>query len=600
MKYKILTISILTLFIATSVFSQTRDHARFNKITKDYVINKDGSVDYTYHKELKLISTSSFDSDYGETFIIYNPKFQDLKINKSYTVRADGSIVNTPKNAFNPGLPFSCTDCERYNGFKEMIVTHTALEHQATIVLDYTIHTQAEFIKEFMEVIDFMEYCPVTEYVVSVAVPDDIKLNYNLLNASVEPKTTEKEGQTVYTWKLEEVKQSSAESYLQSSKEIYPSLVLSTFKDMQRAIFAFVNQEAFQNYSLPECKNVLADITNDTLPKIDNILAIRDYVTDNVHTNDINIKHNNYVLSSASTTWKSNCGNKAEKAILLTAMLNEAGFQAVPISFVNEAVFNSNVACLDMMNHFAVRVFVDNQSFIVYPDGDLKNSLETLFNEFPFYVLDAFAERVQIQKGNPIDRKIELKGNYSFDLEGKAKGDISCLINSKYIPYFNLLKDEKQAVSSISKLNGKSTDVNFTREKLQFKLDVEKVNLSKIGTGYFAFELPETNLGLSVNPAYLPTKRIENVNCGKTAESYSFTISLPEGSTLVSKAVDMKIEKPFGKMVVKITNDGKGTLTVVRELNITQDVITPADYADFRKMMVMWNDEIGKKIVFKK
>ena len=79
---------------------------------------------------------------FGETFITYNPDFQELIINEAYTIRKDGSKVETPRNAFNPMLPEGCTKCERLNGIRTMVVTHTALEYDAVIVLDYTIRSK--------------------------------------------------------------------------------------------------------------------------------------------------------------------------------------------------------------------------------------------------------------------------------------------------------------------------------------------------------------------------------------------------------------------------------------------------------------------------
>ena len=47
--------------------------AVFNKVAEAYTINNDGSTEYRYQKELKLNTHRSFDSMYGETFIVYNP-----------------------------------------------------------------------------------------------------------------------------------------------------------------------------------------------------------------------------------------------------------------------------------------------------------------------------------------------------------------------------------------------------------------------------------------------------------------------------------------------------------------------------------------------
>ena len=97
---KILTFIITVLISATTMLMAQQPDAEYKLLSKKYVLNNNGNVDYTYHKELKLNSQRAFFSIYGESFIVYNPEFQTLKINEAYTLRADGSRVDAPKNAF--------------------------------------------------------------------------------------------------------------------------------------------------------------------------------------------------------------------------------------------------------------------------------------------------------------------------------------------------------------------------------------------------------------------------------------------------------------------------------------------------------------------
>lgn len=55
------------------------------------------------------------------------------------------------------------------------------------------------------------------------------------------------------------------------------------------------------------------------------MLAIRDYVADNVHTNTLPIRYMNYIMASPYTIWQTNCATAFEKNLLLKSMLNAAG-----------------------------------------------------------------------------------------------------------------------------------------------------------------------------------------------------------------------------------------------------------------------------------
>ena len=72
---------ILSLFFAHFLFSQNENaDAIFEKFIKEFTLEADGSTSYREYKQLKLITQFSFNRLYGETFIIYNPEFQNLKI----------------------------------------------------------------------------------------------------------------------------------------------------------------------------------------------------------------------------------------------------------------------------------------------------------------------------------------------------------------------------------------------------------------------------------------------------------------------------------------------------------------------------------------
>ena len=126
-------ITILAVCMMATAFGKAPEKdAVYKLISKSYTLNTDGSTEFRKRTELQIFTRMTFDH-FGETFITYNPDFQELIINEAYTIRKDGSKVETPANAFNPMLPDGCTKCERLNGIRTMVVTHTALEYDARL-----------------------------------------------------------------------------------------------------------------------------------------------------------------------------------------------------------------------------------------------------------------------------------------------------------------------------------------------------------------------------------------------------------------------------------------------------------------------------------
>lgn len=140
--YYIVTLAMLILAFPVKAASE----AEFGKLTKAYTLHADGSQEMRVQKELTLFTHAAMNRVYGESFIIYNPEFQTLKIHDSYTRQKDGTIVKTPENALLEVLPSAAADALAYNGLKEMVVVHTGLELGATIYLDYSVVTRPEYV----------------------------------------------------------------------------------------------------------------------------------------------------------------------------------------------------------------------------------------------------------------------------------------------------------------------------------------------------------------------------------------------------------------------------------------------------------------------
>lgn len=230
---------ILSLLACFMLFAsaQAIPEAEFIKITKDYTFQPDGSYQIRYYKQLKINTHIAFNNLYGETFIIYNPKYQTVKINSSYTRQADGTIIKTPENAFNEVLPSNAADAPAYNHLRELVITHTGLEIGATIFLDYTLETKAGYLPDGImpETDDILEeLSPVKEYTINIDVPASYPLNYILTASQVKPKITEKGNMKQYSWQFKNIPAAANESKIPDS--VIPRLTTSCYESQLMAL----------------------------------------------------------------------------------------------------------------------------------------------------------------------------------------------------------------------------------------------------------------------------------------------------------------------------------------------------------------------------
>ena len=285
MKKFILT--LITLAFAITAMAQTQPDAEYNLIRRSYKVNKDGSMDIRYRKEIKLLRNRAITAyaDKGETFISYNPSFETLTINECYTIMADGTKVVTPQNAFVLQLPSECTDCGRLNDIREMAIVHTALEYNCTIVLDYTLHRNSSLL---VERFNLNQDCPVKRYEIRYA-DGHTQMEHNLPQTVNDPYMPVRKGYDV--------------EFQLGEKPVYTA-------------------EA----GLPAASTLLANLKKSNSKEY--IVAIRDWVVDNVHLNTVDLARVNYVMTAAHDVFTSNCGTYLDKTGLLAALLNEAGFKA--------------------------------------------------------------------------------------------------------------------------------------------------------------------------------------------------------------------------------------------------------------------------------
>lgn len=126
-------------------FPQPAPEAVYKNVEKMYAFDASGVCEFRQRTELRVNTLFAMNELCGETFIVYNPNFQRVKVHSAYTIMADGvTRVDVPENAFNTVLPKCAADAPAFNFLRELVITHTALEPGATIFLDYSVFHAAD------------------------------------------------------------------------------------------------------------------------------------------------------------------------------------------------------------------------------------------------------------------------------------------------------------------------------------------------------------------------------------------------------------------------------------------------------------------------
>ena len=318
--------------------ARAASEAEFRKLSKTYTLRADGSQEMRVQKELTLFTHAAMNGLYGETFIVYNPDFQKLEIHESYTRQKDGTVIQTPANAFVEVLPAAAANAPAYNQLKEMVVVHTGLELGATIVLDYSIVSKAGYLPELDVCCPVKELSPIKEFTFRLNVPAGKSVHYELLNASAQPSIAQREGMKSFTWTLKEVKPRpyaypSARGSMGQAQAVasgmMPVFVSSTWSRYDEALKSLKAQFQPGNRSVIEAK--VAELTRGIQGNPQAIRnAIARYMTELYQLGrcGVSLQDAGYRLRPASEVIRSAYGTQAELANLDVTLQQAAGLEA--------------------------------------------------------------------------------------------------------------------------------------------------------------------------------------------------------------------------------------------------------------------------------
>lgn len=545
---KIILSTLLLCFISLA-FAGPKYDATYKLISKSYTLNADGSMDYRYRKELQLHTKSAFDK-YGETLIWYNPDFQTLTINEAYTIRKDGSKVTTPENAFNPSLPASCTDCERFNVIREMVVTHTALEYDAIIVLDYTIHSNNFFMKDLYERINLYEDAPIDRYEIEASVPGDLIITENINGESNERTSAQK-----YTSVWTNLTQRPSDAYLQPNA--LPYIILRTPGTPNGVIEHITNQNAFTVSDATPFQETISQLTEGKTTTMQKVIALRNYIANNIHSNQVPLSYLNYVVASPATVWGSNCGTELEKNRLLQVLLN------------------------------AINIPSDLGLVLTATSPEPTSMLRLTIEGIDYYLSADNKGHISLEVDKPFGQFISLtnKNQRTFEVSS-FKNDVQANIHIG----LNNGKPEAEVI-----MNRNSIESPRNKYLIPQTLRPCGTTLQSIGNGYHQLIVSDNRYGNPIQAAYLNRNRTLPVFTSPSNESYVTQITLPSGARWITQASRIEHKYDKGSVVIDIAVDGQ-VLTLTRRLIIEESTITPKQYKAFRALIADWN--VAPRLIF--
>ena len=581
---------------------QKQSDALFQKITRTYTLNPDGSMDYQYQHELDLYTHFSFNRLYGETFIVYNPEHQKLKVNRSETKTAEGKMVPSPDNAFNEVLPRFAEGAPPYHQLREMVVTHTGLEKNSTIFLDYNLHTEAGFKPFLMEDALLSETSPVNELVIKVRFPKDKELNYQLLNAEENLNISNKGDMKEYKWVFSDLEATSKEDHQPAYSENLPRLLFST-ADFEQATSWLMDQFS---YDLPS--SIEAGV-EETLQgkenKMDSILAIRDMVANHINHFDIPLEYKGYTLHSNEQVLENNGGTTFEKTVVLSSMLQKIGVEATPVAIIPDSFHSKEMGNLKTWQEYYVQIHQQDKPIYLSAIHESRyNNLYDHAGEAHLLLDDEQGKAEVLNVEQPVSKK-HLEGSFTISPSLNIKGEVTADLSHCENPYLQMQENEEAAKSVLSPGFPTASLTEYTIDKMgpqesKITYNVKHRLSPDQQNGYRFISLPETETGLDHSHLDVLTGERDSpfAISWPVDVRYQYTIELPESMELVTEDVNIEKSGEIGELGIQI-QESDGRVTIDRHLKINEKIVSPEDYDTFREMITLWQKDKHRSLTIK-
>lgn len=547
------------LLMTTTVFGASE--AEYKKLAKTWTLNADGSQEFRYDMELTLFTHTAMNGTYGESFIVYNPQYQELKINSSYTKQKDGTIIKTPDNAFVEVLPRNAADAPAYNHLKEMVIVHTGLELGATIYLDYTVTSKPGYLPEVDIFEELLQSSPVKEYTLTIVIPEAKELAYTLTNNPAKASVKRSGGTCTTSWTLRNLPASSRAPFVYVKNGDVPFLAATTYASEGEALATLLKQ--FNPSGDPQLTTLAESLTEGEKKDEDKLEAILEYTTNHIANNGLTLDQTGYRLRPADAVISTAYGTEVEKANLLAGLLDGAGFKAEPMA-TYQAYADKGLA-LKAVDQLFVSCMVNGELYL-FSTSSTHRPQTVNFDRTPLFSL---------QTGKPVAIAVPQDYQIKSDIavrfkDGKVTTSTKESVGKELMPYFTTGNSENEQTAPL-----------------------------KVENGYATISLPDAEYGFSHLPyGYLNSQRKENLLIPRPVnEVYTYTIECPENMELRTPETDKTIRNAAGSLTISVKKNGR-TATVTRSLELNKQLYTPAEYKELRQLLTEWSDVNGKTLLF--
>jgi len=541
----------------------------------------------------------SFNRLFGESFITYNPDWQELNITKAETKSSTGEITKSPFNAYNKVLPGEVGQAVPYMNLREMVVTHTGLERNCEVNFGYSLTSKKGFYPGLIGKIIIGAHEPIKALEIVIKVPKETKINLYMSNNGPIGEKSTKDNFDYYTWKLYDLPLIPVESNQPNMEIFLPTLYISTVTNAEIVKHIGVDNESKFELS-QKAKEFCKELTKNQFTFQDKCFALRNYIYQNVGQTNIDLNYIGWKSIAVQETFDRNVGSKLDRAILLTAFCRALGIKTDLVMTSNFSNAKPDVTLLSQIGEYLVYCTPDNDKdmpLLLDPNNPQTSILPRTVLRKPSFVMNSM--KISLIPGSDEKNTLTFSANIKI-LKEQAEGNGKIRLSGDYIPDIDNDINNKSINNFFKKTGWTSDDkgkLNQTSNEISKEVSIKKIYDKKLDE-IIEIDLPFISEKLK-RLELIPTSRVTPFAINSLIdEEYNFTIELPKEMKSLFKPEELNVANPIGEVQSRFKTEGN-QIQIERKIKINKLYITPDEYHYLYELFSAWRKKNHCKVLVK-
>lgn len=571
------------------------------------------------HYVIKILNERGKES-FSESQISYDSTYEKVELEYARTIKPDGTVVEVGSRHIRDVSKY--LNFPLYSNARVYIISFPEIAEGSTIEYKVKIHrNQLINKKDFIVDYPLQSQEPIIAANFSITLPKERALHiktlnerYNDFGANLKPDIQEQGKRLIYSWQFKNIPQIIPESSMPPSVQINPAMLISTFSSWQEIYGWWWKLAEDKIKADAAIKEKVSELTKNQDSQEDKIKAIYNFCAQKIRYVAVEYGQAGYEPHSASDIFKNKYGDCKDQAVLLVAMLKEAGLLAWPVLIPTKESYNLNEDFPAVFfNHCIAAVSLNNKTVFLDPTAETCSFGNLPAGDQERIVLIFTEEGYKIEKTplypaehNLVKQDLKIKINSDEAISARKsvftygmyeQGQRYWML---YTPPELIQEALKEAIQAIS--IGATLD-NYNIQNLD--------NLNKPVALTYAFKGPEFfslagKLRIMPQLASLDTSLVAkdkrkypmDFSILDTKETL-FEIEIPKNFIITYMPPSINEDSPWLKFISEYNYRGN-KIYFKQKTELKKNIISQGDYSDFKNFFTGLAKKIKQRVILEK